>query len=596
MSLSRPFAVRFALPALALALGACAGGSSGRQPPGIAAIRVNQVGYAPAAEKLAVVVGAGETTYRVVDESTGRAVAPGDRPLGAVQTYELSGEAVQLADFTDLKAPGRYHLVVGGGDVSPTFTVAADVYRAPARAVLKAFYFWRASTELDAAHAGAWARAAGHPNTGLAFHAGSFTAAAPKHTAATSWNAPKGWYDAGDYGEYVVNGGITVGTLLAFHELYPAAIGDDTGIPESGNGTGDLLDEVRWELDWMLAMQDDDGGVFFKLAGANWPGWITPAADVQPRYVIGKSTGSTLNFAAVMAQAGRVYASVDAAFAARCLAAARSAWAWAVAHPSAPAPTVPSAGSGPYGDAELSDEFAWAAAELYITTREAAYRDDARLQAALSSPSVAGPAFWADMKNLAYYSLATRASGLPGTTVSALKAAVRAHADALVAAMQGNGYRYPLTKFEWGSTGALGNAGVLLVYAARFAGEAGDAARAAAYRNAAGQVADWLLGRNPLANSFITGVGSRSTLYPHHRPSGADGVPAPVPGLVTGGPNSGLQDVKAGQPGVTYPANCSDELPAWCYSDTLESYSSNEPAINQNAPVFFLLGALGAER
>jgi endoglucanase len=582
------------LAAAVLTLGACGGGGvgSGRVS---AAIRVDQVGYAPAADKLAVVVGGRATTFQVVDERTGRAVDPGDRPLGAPQDSALSGETVQVAEFSDLRTPGTYHLEAPGADPSPSFSIATDVYRAPALATLKAFYYWRASTALEPAQAGPWARAAGHPNTGLQFWAGSFTSDAPKHTTATTWDAPGGWYDAGDYGEYVVNGGITVGTLLALHELHPAAAGDATGIPESGNGTSDLLDEVRWELDWMLAMQDDDGGVFFKLAGATWPGWIMPAADTQPRYVIGKSTGSTLNFAAVLAQAGRVYAPVDATFAARCTAAAESAYGWALVHPSADAPTAPELGSGPYAEGDYSDEFAWAAAELYVTTGDTAYRDDPQLQAVLASPAVARPAWWADVKALAYYSLATWTTGLPEETVAAVKAAVRAGADALLAATQSGGYHYPLSGFEWGSAGTLGNAGVLLIYAARFAEASGDVAGAATYRNAAVQVADYLLGRNTVDTSFVTGFGSRSPQHLHHRPSQADGVTAPIPGLVAGGPNSGLQDLIAGAPGVSYPTGCTGATPAWCYTDQLESYSSNEPAINQNASVFFLLAALDAE-
>jgi endoglucanase len=576
-----------ALPC-ALLLAACGGGGGGGIAIGGDGIRVNQVGYTPDAQKLAVVVGGTATTFTVVDVGTALPAGAVDRPLAEASTFALSGESVQVADFSDVVAPGTYRIEVEGLPPSYEFEIGSSVHEGPALATLKAFYYWRASISIDQEHGGAWRRAAGHPNIGMAFHA---SAAALKHTEASEWDAPGGWYDAGDYGEYVVNAGITVGTMLALHELFPGAFPGDVAalnIPETGNGESDLLDEVKYELDWLLDMRDTDGGVFFKIAGLVWPGWIAPADDDQPRYVIGKSTTSALDFAAVMAQAARVYEEYDATFASECLTAAEAAYAWALDNPDVGAPSV--TGSGPYGDGNYTDEFTWAAAELYLTTQDPQYLADTHLEEALATIELDRYAGWQSVKNLAYYSLATVPSPLDSDLRDGIRAAILAMADEHLATMGGNAYRFPLGHYSWGSASQVANVGVLLVYAAEIAEDADRAA----YRNGAVQTADYVLGKNSTGYSFLTGFGTRSPMRIHHRPSEADGARAPVPGLLTGGPNSGLQDLGNGTPPVRYSDLCSLQHPAFCYTDMLESFSSNEPAINQNAAAFFLFAALDA--
>ena len=128
-------------------------------------------------------------------------------------------------------------------------------------------------------------------------------------------DATKGWHDAGDYGKYVVNSGISCGTLLWAYEWYGKRIAPiRLDIPESGNGIPDLLNEVKWNLDWMLAMQDSDGGVWHKLTTEKFCGFVAPEKDDGgTRYIIGtgkepyKSSGATADFAAVMAMAARIY-------------------------------------------------------------------------------------------------------------------------------------------------------------------------------------------------------------------------------------------------------------------------------------------------
>lgn len=539
-------------------------------------IRLNQVGFYPVSSKIFMIADSPSTTFelRKKDPSadTGYVVVY----AGTIEQkglWDKSGERIGIGDFSSFTKEGIYTLAVAGISETEAVTISSSLYSNALRTTMRSYFFQRASCAIDESYAGpAWYREGGHWDTVLAFD--PYTLRGREG----SINVSKGWYDAGDYGKYVVNGGITVGTLLALYELYPSVIGDDSDIIESGNGKSDLLDEVKWELDWFASMQDTDGGVFFKVAGNSWSGFVQPVDDKVVRYVIGKSTASTLNFAACCAQAGRVYRSYDRSFADSCIIRADNAWKWAVANPSIGAPDN-TRGSGPYGDMEYKDEFLWAAAELYISTGKSEYRD--YIKKNLASVSLHGAAWWQDVANLAYYSLATIANGLDAATISGIKSAVVQKADETIFTMKTSMSRYPLVAFEWGSAGNVANCGVMFFYAYRFTGKD-------EYLKYAAETLDFVLGRNSVGRTFITGIGVRPPLNPHHRPSGSDRWDDPVPGLVVGGPNQNMEDTVGGM-------RYSDTHPAKCYLDERGSYSSNEPAINQNAPVVFLMGVLESE-
>jgi endoglucanase len=135
-----------------------------------------------------------------------------------------------------------------------------------------------------------------------------------------------GWHDAGDYGRYVVNSGLSTGTLLWTYEMFADRVkGVSLHIPESGNGTPDILNEIRWNLDWMRSMQDEDGGVFHKQTSERFCDFVMPEKDTLASVVIGtgrtpfKSSCATADYAAVMAIAARVYRPFDPAFSASAL-------------------------------------------------------------------------------------------------------------------------------------------------------------------------------------------------------------------------------------------------------------------------------------
>ena len=553
------------------------------------AIHLNQVGFYPVARKVAVVVGAASGSFYLTAPGRTKPVFTGR--LGAARFDSLAQQRVRLADFSACRAVGTFVLSVPGVGASYSFQIKRRVHRAVARAALKGFYYQRASTALPPPYAGAWSRPAGHPDTLVQVHPSAATAQRPAGTVLAS---PRGWYDAGDYNKYVVNSGITLGTLLSLYEDYPAYCAQLTsGIPESPNALPDVLDESLWNLRWLLTMQDlADGGVYHKLTNASFDGMIMPAACHTPRYVVQKSTAATLDFAAVLAQASRVLRPFSHALpglADSCLRASTQAWAWARQHPARyyrqqelNQQFQPAITTGEYGDDDLRDEWAWAATELYVTTRQAPYWAASHLLAASPLPV----ASWSQVRPLAYYTLLRLGPTLAPAGRRALpqvQHAVRALADKLrtgqVASPYGTAMGHVATDYGWGSNAEAANQGIALLQAYRLSSE--QPYRAAALANL-----DYLLGRNATGYCFVTGIGRCAPQHPHHRLSAADGVAAPVPGLLVGGPNPGRQD------GGAYPS----ARPPLAYLDAVGAYAANEVAINWQAPLVYLLAALEASQ
>jgi endoglucanase len=549
-------------------------------------IRMNQVGFYPAMQKVAVVRNAASVPFYVIAAGSTDTVYRGT--LGALQTWPWSGETVSRADFSALSAPGKYVLAVPGVGTSWPFDVKPRVHQGLAGAAIKGYYYQRASTPLLSAFAGIWSRAEGHPDTSVLVHSSAATLLRPTGTVISS---PRGWYDAGDYNKYVVNSGISTYTLLATYERFPQYCTRlSTNIPESGNGVPDILNEALWNIRWMLSMQDpDDGGVYHKLTNVNFDGFIMPVQAVTPRYVVMKSTAATLDFAAVMAQSARVFAGFGGAlpgFADSCLQASLKAWGWARQHRTVyfnqtdmNALFAPAISTGDYADNYVGDEFDWAASELFVTTGRDSF-------IVASNPLLTNPATvpnWSSVRTLGLYTLAQYRRTVAGTVdTTLLRSRLITLANTLRASMNGSAYGVVMGvesgDFVWGSNGVAGNQGLALLVAY-------ELTRDSTYLRAALSNLDYLLGRNATTYCFVTGFGSFSPLHIHHRVSQSDNIAPPVPGLIAGGSNPGQED---GQ--TTYPS----KLPGLSYTDNFQAYACNEICINWNAPLVFLSCGLEA--
>ncbi|MFW5951018.1 MAG: glycoside hydrolase family 9 protein, partial [Gemmatimonadota bacterium] len=444
-------------------------------------------------------------------------------------------------------------------------------------------------------YAGQWSRPAGHPETLVEVHP---SAATEERPAGTILAGPYGWYDAGDYNKYIVNSGISTYQVLAIYEHFPEYTRAlDLNIPESGGRLPDLLAEAWWNLRWMLAMQDPhDGGVYHKLTTAQFEGMVMPHQAVNRRYVVQKSTSAALAFAAVMAQASRLLRSHEAALPGvpdSMQAAAVRAWEWARAHPRVEYDQErmnrqyePDVSTGAYGDRDLADEFSWAAVELFVTTGDEAY-----LEAVADHARDWGVPSWSSVGTLGHYTLLHHRDRVgPAARIHDVERQLLDLADRLRDAYRQSAYRVVMgaeaRDFVWGSNAVAANQSMALIQAYRLTGDP-------SYLEAAVSNLDYILGRNATGYSFVTGYGANPIRNPHHRPSEADGIEDPVPGLLAGGPNPGQQDARSCEAeGVTYPS----ALPATSFVDHSCSYAANEIAINWNAPLAYVAHAIEALR
>ncbi len=581
-------------------------------------IRLNQTGVEADGPKRAMLADPSATPldWSLVD-AAGKVVVHGKTRVFGDDA--ASGEHVHQIDFSAFRKAGDgYRLKVGAAESRP-FSIKTAPDGKLTRAALSFFYQQRASLPIEARFVERpdLARPAGHaPDKATCFDQADERGQVWPGCDYTL-DASDGWYDAGDQGKYVVNGGIATWTLVNAWERAATlkrpyatkALGDGgLAIPENANGVPDILDEARFELTFLLAMQvpqgktlqvpvgkqkavggkltltaiDASGMAHQKIADRYWTGLPTaPADDKQVRYLYYPTTGATLNLAAVAAQAARVWETIDPAFSAKCLDAARRAFAAAQAHPDIYA-IGPFTGSGGYGDPELTDEAYWAAAELYATTGEAQYEKALRASPLfLAGPSAGtrptGDISWGSVGALGTITLALAPNGLKPAEIAQARANLVASAGKSLSDDMGQGYALPFASagYPWGSNSSILNRAMIL-------GVAYDLTGQAAYRYGAVDAMDYVLGRNPLDRSYVTGFGARPMRHPHHRfwaHQANPAYPEPPAGVLSGGPNSTAMGDDVAK---TMKGQCK---PQTCWSDDYRAFTQNEVAINWNAPL-----------
>ncbi len=505
---------------------------------------------------------------------------------------KATGLRLQHGDFSGITEPGMYRIEVTSGErhyESAPFRIGADVYSDVEKAVVHMLYLQRCGSELPEEYAGAFA----HP----ACHTGEALVYGTEETRDVSG----GWHDAGDYGRYVVSGAKAAADLmLACTEF--GMDGDDLGLPESGNQVPDLLDEVRYELEWMMKMQDPQtGGVHHKVTCAAFPGEVMPQEETEQLILSPISTAATGDFAAVMAKASRLYTAYDPEFASQAYQAALRAWDYVKnLNDSTGFVNPEEITTGEYPDRGTGDEIFWAAAELYLSG------DDVSAEDLLEHcPDYLRPGLgWQRITTYGIYDLLQAGNpdnekkqnvsendngndngndkGNDNADLVRVKDVLRekfleeAKTIAENASKDGFGVSLEM-EYPWGSNMTVANNAVEMLMAERLTGDA-------AYKEAAKQHLDYLLGANAAGYCYVTGFGSMSPQYPHHRPSQAVGEA--VSGMLVGGPNSNLEDPYAR-------AVLGGRAPALCYVDSEQSYSTNETAIYWNSALICLLSGVG---
>ena len=565
-------------------------------------IRLNQVGFAPHQEKTAtidisnlksqisncyILNIAGDTVWRGQASET--------------MLNPVSGKPCQMVDFSDLTACGDYTLYVENDQISNLqFQISNRPYRELTRKALRAFYHQRASMATEEPYAEGYARLAGHPDDHVIVHA---SAATEERPAGTIISSPGGWYDAGDYNKYIVNSGFTMGVWLMAYEFNKAYF--DTlrlNIPESqisnlqsqisNDKCPDMLSEAMYNLRWMLTMQDTDGGVYHKLTTPNFEKFIRPDQCKKPRYVAMKTTAATLDFAATMALATRVYAPYDPDFCEQAKEAAIRAYNWALEHPDVyydqdamNAQFKPEITTGAYPDTCVADEFYWAKTELYLLTGDEQYKANVKDHAGAIANTLTKdgkyylPATWGNVAELAYLELLLQGK----TDADALLTYLAPYLDeADTISVFRSPYGNRESDFFWGcnSEGCCWR-GVECLYAYRLTGDE-------KYLINAERCLNYVLGQNATGFCYVTGFGTHPTKDPHHRLSYSH-PKGTLPGFLAGGPNPARQD--AATDGVKYPKNVpADES----YLDYQPSYASNEVTINWNVTLFALSAGIDA--
>ena len=528
---------------------------------GLTPIAVNSFAYAPDAPKFASYWG-DSPNYQLVDADSEEVVFEGTN--GRFVKNEDTKEPLYVADFSEFKEKGSYLLRVKGTGDSSQFEIRDDAFDEILRLSMLGFYGWRCGTVVHYEYAGeSFAHEACHLDDGYLSFEESNLEKKP---------SPGGWHDAGDYGKYTSNGAFAVGMLLrAFEYFSEHAEKLSWAIPESGSVIPDFLIEAKWELDWLLSTQWEDGSTSHKVTAAKFSGLDTKAEDdLSRRAHTPIGTEATADFAAAMAQAARVFRPYDAAQADIYLAAAEKAGEFLLKNPAYIRPDLTGFRTGAYQGGGDADDRVWAYAELWDATGKAEYLKAAEALIPQTKPTLYFD--WADVGNMGLFAyLYSEREGRNQTVLDAISESVITAATGIVGGIKSHGYGRALNNtYYWGTNGVTLRASMMLEAAARLNPDDADA-----YREAGVQQLDFVLGRNVHRRSYITGIGHLPPLHPHHRPSIADDVDVPWAGYLIGG--SWLTD-EAKAEGI--PA-------AAFWPDIQDDYNTGEIAINWNAALAF---------
>lgn len=539
-------------------------------------IFINQIGYLPK-----------ETKYFITDSTSSSFVISSNdyeeevfRGLlkMRIQDDPATGMTLFEGDFTEFNVPGDYTIKLSDETKSYPFQIKSDVYNEVRNAALKSFYFQRSGIEIKEAYAGMFKRPAGHVND-LKYH---------KSTAFSgSKDVSGGWYDAGDFGRYMVSGSVSVGLMLMGYEQYPEKFDfDNNTIPESFNGVPDVLDEIRYELEWMLKMQHLEGefrGAVHYMVNSLEYVWELPHVESESQYIYGVSTVATADFAAVMAMASRVYQRTDETFAKECLQASELAWFFLENRESYPPggfKNPEDTFTGGYGmnaadNLDDEDDRLWAAVELFLTTGNGKYNEYV-LNNMDDLTEFSRRMDWEETLGFAHmqYLLGTQ-KDINLELQEKLERLLVELSDDMILGIENDGF-YSSLKIDdylWGSNGEILIRAEYLIFAYLKTGET-------KYYDGALSQLNYVLGSNGNNTSFVTDYGTQFSKNIHHSTLATDDVDEVYPGMVAGGPN-----YKIDEDPILYALFTENTPPALCYSDHIESYASNENCIMYVAPL-----------
>ncbi|MCL2718192.1 MAG: glycoside hydrolase family 9 protein [Lachnospiraceae bacterium] len=515
-------------------------------------IHINQLGYRPADTKKATIT---------INASRFSVIRASDRKIvfrdytGAAFDDAASGDTVKIADFSYLSEKGTYFITAKEEgstlEESYPFVITDDPYKEMRKALLDFFHYQKCGVDLEC---GKWSHPACHTQFATIYGTGE------------KKDVSGGWHDAGDYGRYIVPAAMTIADLLLAYELAPN--------PDEG-----LLDIVWFEIEWMLKMQDEsNGGVYHKVTCKNFNAFDEmPEDELEELFILPVSLAATADFAASIALASRFYPEKKEML----INAAKHAFEWCLENPDEPSfKNPPDIKTGPYGNWLGIDEYYenkrfWAACELFVATGEEKYHSYIK-----GSDLFTGLG-WQNVGAYGLYAYITQAGERADEMqIRRMKECFQAACFEIINNYKTDGYGVSLgTTYRWGSNIDVGNNAMMLILGSLIFTE-----KALEYKEIALDHIHYLLGRNALSQSYITGYGHQPAKNPHHRPSISKGEA--VPGMVVGGPcmnTDADEDLMAA---------CTGMPPAKCYIDHAGSYASNEITIYWNSPAYFVVAVL----
>lgn len=513
----------------------------------------NSLGYTPKAQKRATIIGPSKS-FEIINLSTSKSVYNDKCTPSFQQDVNQEGSII---DFSELTVQGKYFIRTAQGIESEPFEIKGDVYNHAFYTSMRAFYLWRCGTAVKGEYNGlTYSQEKCHESDGYL----DLT-----EFGAVQKDGAGGWHDAGDYGKYITNAGITLGTLFMAWDNFEDKLSNyKLDIPTTTRGYPDFLQELKWETDWFLKMQypDSSGRVFHKLTRKNFSDFIMPHEDDEKRYFAEWGTTAIATFSASMAMASRYYKVYDEEYARVCLEAAQRSYQFLIQHPEYKKWDQKEFTTGGYQTHDL-DSRIWAAAELWETTGDEKYLKDFESKIEESKTLCDYNWDWGNMKNLGVftYLLSERHQDKTELFLRIKSEAINI-ADSIVEHTNKDLYGRPFNRYYWGCNGTLARLSANLYTAYQLSDNI-------KYKSAAYSIGAHLLGRNYYQRSFVTGIGVAPPLNPHDRRCGADTVKEPWPGYLVGGGHSATDWV-----------------------DEESSYSHNEIAINWQAALVYNLAWL----
>lgn len=515
-------------------------------------IHLNSLGFLPQSSKKASIVG--DSKSFTVKKATDKTVVFNGNTSTAVSQKDLD-QTVCIADFSNFSKPGKYYIETPEGVKSIEFEISNTAYNNAFYTSMRGFYLWRCGTAVSGDHNGRhYEHAACHLEDGYEDY---------QNKQGERRDGTKGWHDAGDYGKYVVNAGITVGMMFMAWDQYQDKLKKfSLDLPETAKGYPDFLKELKWETDWLLTMQyaDGSGKVSHKLTRINFSDFIQPEKDKEKRFFTEWGSAATADFVAMMAQAARYFEPYDKAYAQKCLAAAEMSYKFLKENPADKRFVQGEFKTGGYQTTDPDDRL-WAAVEMWETTGNQEYLKDFEERATKMDFKIDEDWDWGDISNLGMFEYAL--SKKPGRNPEILKTIRKNIVDvANIISLKAGAdiYGRPLgSKYYWGCNGTVARQVLNLNVADKIS-------PSKVFSEASQNAIDHIFGRNFYNRSYVTGLGINPPMNPHDRRSGSDNEIEPWPGYLVGG----------GQKANNW-------------QDQQDDYTTNEIAINWQAALVYAL-------